>query len=112
MDWLDRVVKAPKKNDPKLYIKKPIPIQALQLRWDTWCEMCDFIGVNPNGPRGTFLDKEGKPTEDSTDVIGLTIPTLEGVMLARQGDYIVKGVEGEIYSVKQSIFEKTYEELK
>ena len=37
------------------------------------------------------------------------IKTLEGVMTAKTGDYIIKGVEGEIYSCKPEIFEKTYE---
>lgn len=34
--------------------------------------------------------------------------TLEGSMTARKGDYIVKGVEGELYPVKPDIFEATY----
>ena len=37
------------------------------------------------------------------------IKPLEGVMTAKTGDYIIKGVEGEIYSCKPDIFEKTYE---
>ncbi|MHA2915551.1 hypothetical protein [Staphylococcus epidermidis] len=39
------------------------------------------------------------------------IDTLEGVMTANIGDYIVKGVNGEFYPVKPEIFEKTYEVL-
>ena len=38
------------------------------------------------------------------------INTLEGVMVGRGGDYIIKGVNGEIYPCKADIFEKTYEE--
>lgn len=34
--------------------------------------------------------------------------TLEGSMTARKGDYIVKGVKGELYPVKPDIFEATY----
>ena len=37
------------------------------------------------------------------------IKTLEGVMTARAGDYIIRGVNGEIYPCKADIFEKTYE---
>ena len=37
------------------------------------------------------------------------IKTLEGVMTAKIGDYIIKGVEGEIYPCKPEIYEKTYE---
>jgi len=37
------------------------------------------------------------------------IPTLEGVMRASPGDWIIKGVNGEFYPCKPDIFEKTYE---
>lgn len=39
------------------------------------------------------------------------IKTLEGTMVAKAGDYIVKGVKGEIYPCKADIFEKTYEAM-
>jgi len=41
----------------------------------------------------------------------LTICTLEGDMTVDKGDYIIQGVEGEIYPCKPGIFEKTYEEV-
>jgi hypothetical protein len=37
------------------------------------------------------------------------IVTLEGVMTASAGDYIIRGVNGELYPCKPDIFEKTYE---
>lgn len=39
----------------------------------------------------------------------ITIPTLEGKMKVSDGDYIIKGVNGEFYPCKPDIFEKTYE---
>lgn len=39
------------------------------------------------------------------------IETLEGVMRASPGDYIIRGVNGEIYPCKADIFEKTYEKV-
>lgn len=39
----------------------------------------------------------------------LYIKTLEGIMVAREGDYIIRGVNGEIYPCKSDIFEATYE---
>lgn len=39
----------------------------------------------------------------------LTIETLEGKMRANVGDYIIKGVKGEIYPCKPDIFWATYE---
>lgn len=37
------------------------------------------------------------------------IKTLEGVMRADPGDYIIRGVKGEFYPCKPDIFEATYE---
>jgi exosome complex RNA-binding protein Rrp42 (RNase PH superfamily) len=39
----------------------------------------------------------------------LRIRTLEGTMTAHDGDVLVKGVDGELYSIKREIFEKTYD---
>jgi hypothetical protein len=39
------------------------------------------------------------------------IRTLEGEMKADWGDWIIKGVNGEIYPCKPDIFEKTYEDV-
>lgn len=39
------------------------------------------------------------------------IETPEGTMKADEGDYIVRGVEGEIYPVKPDIFAKTYQRI-
>lgn len=41
----------------------------------------------------------------------LVIHILEGDMEASVGDYIIKGVNGEFYSCKPDIFDKTYEEV-
>lgn len=41
--------------------------------------------------------------------IEMDIETLEGVMHANVGDYIITGVNGEKYPCKPDIFEKTYE---
>ncbi|WP_340028955.1 hypothetical protein MHB71_04890 [Paenibacillus sp. FSL H7-0940] len=40
------------------------------------------------------------------------IQTLEGVMRGDYGDYIIRGVAGEIYPCKPEIFEATYEEVR
>ena len=82
--------------------KKPVVIEAVQLRWDTWDEMCEHAGV------GRLAD--GKPQGDQDgEKIQLMIPTLEGLMVADENDWVIKGVEGEIYPCKPSIFEATYE---
>ncbi|MEG2406072.1 MAG: hypothetical protein RSB05_03270 [Clostridiales bacterium] len=45
-----------------------------------------------------------------TDV-KITIQTLEGVMVASPGDWVITGVEGEQYPCKPEIFKKTYQKI-
>jgi len=40
---------------------------------------------------------------------GLDIKTLEGVMRANVGDWVIQGVKGELYPCKPDIFAATYE---
>ena len=41
----------------------------------------------------------------------LLIETLEGMMKAEKGDYIIRGVKGEYYPCKPDVFKLTYEKL-
>lgn len=41
----------------------------------------------------------------------LFIGTLEGDLHVSVGDFIIQGVQGELYPCKPDIFEKTYEEI-
>ena len=41
----------------------------------------------------------------------MPIATLEGVMQAKPGDYIIRGVQGEFYPCKPDIFEATSERV-
>lgn len=94
------------------YRKKPVVIDAMRLEWGSWNEMCDFAGVGKledGKPQGCFVGEDGNATEQLTDEIGLLIPTLEGLHLARQGDFVIRGVKGELYPCKPDIFELTYE---
>lgn len=97
-----------------LYRKLPVIIEAVQLTWETWDEVCDFVGPFPEGMRGVYLDENDNPVDEFPGVgarLGLLIPTLEGIMLAKQEDYIIRGVEGEFYPCKPGIFVKTYEPM-
>ena len=95
------------------YRKKPVVIEAVQLLWSTWDEVCEFAGVGKltdGKPEGTYVDLAGNATDDcSENIIGLHIPTLEGLHLAREGDWIIKGIQGELYPCKPDIFKATYE---
>lgn len=42
-------------------------------------------------------------------IAAIFIPTLEGVMEAKAGDWVIKGVAGEFYPCKAAIFDATYE---
>jgi len=92
--------------------KKPVVIEAVELQWSTWGEMCEHAGVGKladGKPEGCYVDAEGKQTLDASGRIGLLIPTLEGLMLGVEGDYIIRGVKGELYPCKPDIFSATYE---
>jgi len=82
----------------KKYRKKPVEIEALQFR-DNVKEIEKLIGFELIG------NKNG-----TGKVVELMIPTLEGVMWASYGDYIIKGIKGEFYPCKPEIFKATYEE--
>jgi hypothetical protein len=90
------------------YRKKPVEVEAVQLLWKNWSEICDFVGV------GKLIDgkPEGFNPDGDLNKIGLRIPTSEGVVRAVEGDWIIKGIEGEFYPCKDSVFQKTYEEVK
>lgn len=89
--------------------KRPVEVEAVQLRWDNWSEMCDHTAGSDCV--GCYIDVAGKPTEssDGRDVMGLRIPTLEGEMLATEHDWVIRGVKGELYPCKPDIFDLTYE---
>ena len=40
------------------------------------------------------------------------VGTLEGSLVAKCGDWVIRGVKGEIYPCKDDIFRATYEEVK
>ncbi len=91
--------------------KKPVVIEALQLRWDTWSEMCEFVSPE-YFDQGCYVDANGRETENMTDRIGLKIKVLEGVHLAVENDYVIRAAADEFYSCKPEIFEQTYEVVK
>lgn len=89
---------------------KIVEIDAVQLRWTNWSDICDFLNgiVSPSNP-GRNVETFSDTCGELGPYIELTIPTLEGDMVARHGDYIIKGTEGEFYPCKPSVFERKYE---
>lgn len=93
------------------YRKKPVVIEAVQLNWRNWSAVCDLLGDiigvdNPGRPSFDFSDNCGETVGPWIEV---TIPTLEGDHIAKHGDFIIKGVNGEFYPCKPDIFAKTYD---
>lgn len=80
------------------YRKKPVVVDAVQLRGDNDAQLLAFIGEHVV-PFEMVGDHE------------LIIHTLKGDMLASKGDWIIKGVQGEFYPCKPDIFEATYEQV-
>lgn len=79
--------------------KKPVVISAIQWKGDNESlEAISLLAVN--SPGGIVEHSDG---------IHLIIPTLEGAMTAHINDWIIQGIEGEIYPCKPDIFAKTYE---
>lgn len=74
--------------------KKPVVIDAMQ-----------FTGKN-HADALAFCERNATAMQND-----IAISTLEGLMRANPGDWIVKGVEGEFYPVKPSVFAATYESV-
>jgi hypothetical protein len=80
------------------YRKKPVVIEAIQAKENTLDAIKSFV------PKDLLLEDTGK-------TVLFYILTLEGYMAVKNGDYILKGVNGEFYPCKEDIFLKTYEKV-
>lgn len=79
------------------FSKKPVVIEAEQFTLKNKDRAFHFITCNC----AASWDAIGNPT--------IQIQTIEGVMTAQLGDWIIKGIKGEFYPCKPDIFEATYE---
>lgn len=75
--------------------KKPVVIEAVQFR----------MGEEPSELAADVVAGRIRYPEDGTALID----TPEGSMIARSGDWIIRGVKGELYPCKPNIFAATYE---
>lgn len=73
--------------------KKPVVIDAVKWTGENKNEIFHFVGRDACWG----------------DVTGMVIKTLEGEHKASEGDWIIRGVNGEHYPCKPDIFDKTYE---
>lgn len=89
------------------YRKKPVVIEAFKFDGDL---------INKDGHYycpdwAQKAHEEGTLYYDSIDgpPVELFIKTLEGHMHCEVGDYLIRGIKGELYPCKPDIFEATYE---
>lgn len=75
---------------PKKFVKKPVQIEAVQFTGNNFDELQDFFGEDILGVMIYF-----KP---------IRIRTLEGEHIASVGDWIIRGVKGEYYSMQARYF--------
>lgn len=87
--------------------KKPVVVEVV-LCQDVLDAMEHDWGELPDWIRDAY-EKGVIAAPTHQDGGNLTIKTLEGDHLARAGDYIIKGVQGELYPCKPDIFLETYE---
>ncbi len=80
--------------------KKPVVIEAVQWLGGLEGSKCE-MEIRALGAV-TFL---GTPPHE------VSIETLEGTMKANYQDWIIKGINGELYPCKPDIFEQTYEKV-
>lgn len=95
------------------YRKKPIAIEAFEFipsydkSYPQWFNDAVSIGRVEIVRCGCDSCKENGRDE----IIGCMIHTLEGTHKCREGDFVIKGVHGELYPCKNDIFHETYEEV-
>lgn len=84
------------------YRKKPVVIEAMEyLREENIVSIQNWFIEN-----GSAKDFKYNPYDNE-----YYISTLEGDMKVSNGDYIIKGVQGEFYPCKPDIFKETYEKV-
>lgn len=99
------------------YRKRPVEVEAVQLRWTTWNDVCELLGdallaENPDGAR-EISDAEVSDTcgEQGPTYIALDVRTVHGeIATVRHGDWIIpEKVPGRFYPCKPDVFAATYE---
>lgn len=83
-------------------------VEAMQLEWATWSQMCTFAGVGAledNKPQGVT------PAGGGDNDIGLAVPFGGVVQEARGGDWIVKDDSGQVFVVCADEFLRWFEPL-
>lgn len=98
------------------FVKKPVVIEAIQLRWDTWGDVCTFVaertGVNPKNFAYHISAEEASDTcgEEGTLFLAFAVTTTHGESaIVRHGDWLIPdSTPGTFYPCKPDVFKETY----
>lgn len=96
---------------------KPVEIEAIQLRWDTWGEVCEFVaertGVSPKNFAFHISAEEASDTcgEAGSLFLAFAVITVHGkTAVIRHGDWIIPDNKpGTFYPCKPEVFVAKYE---
>lgn len=91
----------------KRYVKKPVIIDAIR-NDGSWKTIIDWLDALSVGDRFRVPVCGIPPVRREADGT-LQVDTLEGTMRCDVGDWLIRGVEGEFYPCKDSIFLASYE---
>lgn len=88
--------------------KKPVVIEAVQ--WDGTAEGATPIinWILENDGTATYYGP-GEWDNGETGASYIRVSTLEGRMLVRKDDWVIRGIKGEFYPCKPDIFARIYE---
>lgn len=89
--------------------KKPVVIRAIQLNHANRKRVESLLGSKG---MAVLLGRSNECSDhcgEDAPWLDLVIPTLEGDHLAKHGDWIIEGVQGELYPCKPDIFAAPYE---
>lgn len=84
------------------FTKKPAIVDAIQFNGKNGKEVLEWASE-------TSIENPNDDTAITSFDTDMVIETLEGCMSVREGDWVIRGVKGELYPCKPDIFEKTYE---
>lgn len=89
--------------------KKPVEIEAVQYPVNEYADNPLTFHETPEWLATAVQDGTIRPEFRGEDYWYLLIRTLEGEMTVSPDDWIVRGVQGELYPCKPSIFAATYD---
>ena len=92
--------------------KLPVEIEAFKLGFDNIPEWFEHKVSDNTITLGSLAPVDIHIDQRKEYKTSCKIKTLEGEMIGDYGDYIIKGVKGEIYPCKPDIFEMTYSGVK